>query len=108
MIHKQHKRLIWGGGIILVASLVMTFTTTRSAQAQGTQQQKAQGTIYLKGGGVIHGDLMEIVPNQYVNIKLSDGTTRKFDWSQIDHVDDPSAKPASGTPGAVEAAASEK
>jgi hypothetical protein len=45
------------------------------------------GTIYLKNGGLVNGDVMEVMPNQYATIKLADGTVRKVEWGEIDRVD---------------------
>jgi hypothetical protein len=50
------------------------------------------GSVYLKNGGQINGEIMEVMPQQYATVKLADGTVRKITWDEIDRVDTSSKK----------------
>lgn len=54
----------------------------------------AEDVVHLKGGGSIRGDVMELIPNQYVNLRLLDGTSRRIEWAQIERVEEDSAASA--------------
>jgi hypothetical protein len=62
----------------------------------------AEDVVHLKGGGSIHGKVMELIPNEYVNVRLVDGTSRRIEWDQVERVEEGTATvpppPASGQP----------
>ena len=59
-----------------------------------------EGTVFLRNGGRIHGELMEVVPDEYVTVRLADGSVRKIDWDQVLRVDEkPAAPPPAASPG---------
>jgi hypothetical protein len=59
------------------------------------------GTVHLKNGGWIDGELMEVVPDQHVLVRLSDGTVRDVPWAEVDHVVRNSDASQSGAPATI-------
>ncbi len=59
-------------------------------------------TVYLKGGGMIRGHLVEVIPNDHATIALPTGQTAIVEWSRIDRIEQQQAPPnvvvQSGTP----------
>lgn len=53
----------------------------------------AAGVVHLKNGGWVEGDVMEVVPDQRVTIRLRDDTVREIAWDQVDHVEQRVAPP---------------
>jgi hypothetical protein len=51
-------------------------------------------TVYLKNGGLVRGELIELQPGSVARVKLADGKVRDIPWAEIDRVDDPSLPPA--------------
>lgn len=48
----------------------------------------AEGVVHLKGGGTVRGQVMELIPNQYVNVLLADGESRRIAWADVERVDE--------------------
>src|SRR5215472_339579 len=44
-------------------------------------------TIFLKGGGMIRGRLVEIIPNDHATIALSTGQTAIVEWGRIERIE---------------------
>jgi len=59
----------------------------------------AEDVVHLKAGGSVRGQIMELIPNQYVNLLLADGTSRRVPWEEVQHVydDGQAATPAPTT-----------
>lgn len=67
-----------------------------------------EGTVYLKNGGRIHGEIMEVEPDEFVTVRLPDGSVRKIEWERVERVDDkpaPTPPPAPARPVSSEPAA---
>jgi hypothetical protein len=64
------------------------------------------GTVHLKNGGWIEGEVLEMLPGERVSIRGSDGTTRTIPWAEIERVDQAQAAPAAA-PVAPQAASPE-
>jgi hypothetical protein len=47
----------------------------------------AAGVVHLKNGGWVEGDVMEVVPDQHVTIRLRDNSVREIAWGQVDHIE---------------------
>jgi hypothetical protein len=82
-----------GAGFRLIAigaaSLTLVATLPRVALAA------PHGTVHLKNGGRIHGELMEVLPDEYVTVRLPDGTVRKIPWEKVGEVKEtPASQPA--------------
>jgi hypothetical protein len=60
----------------------------------------AEDVVHLKAGGSVRGQIMELIPNQYVNLLLADGTSRRVPWEEVQHVydDGQAATPNAPTP----------
>lgn len=54
-------------------------------------------TVYLKGGGLINGELVELLPGKYVSVQIAGNQVREVPWPDVDRVvrddDAPHAKP---------------
>lgn len=50
--------------------------------------------MYLKNGGFVRGELIELQPGSVARVKLADGKVRDVPWAEIDRIDDPSLPPA--------------
>ena len=50
-------------------------------------------TVYLKGGGMIRGHLVEVIPNDHATIALPTGQTAIVEWSRIDRIEQQQAPP---------------
>ncbi len=59
--------------------------------------QTAPGTVYLKNGGRVSGDLMEVLPGERVSVKLANGQTKVIVWSEVARVEDKPAVAAAAT-----------
>ena len=46
-------------------------------------------TIRLKNGGWIEGEVMAVVPDQDVSIRLADGTVRSVAWADVERIEEP-------------------
>src|SRR5579859_1148575 len=69
---------------------------TPAAPAPATGAAPASGggdTIYLKGGGMIRGRLVEVIPNDHATIALSTGQSAIVEWSRIDRIEQQQAAP---------------
>jgi hypothetical protein len=51
------------------------------------------GTVHMRNGGFVRGELIELQPGTLVRLKLADGTVREIAWAEVDHVEDPSLPP---------------
>jgi hypothetical protein len=70
------------------AAAPATTTAAPAAAASGG------ATVYLKNGGLVRGELIELQPGSVARVKLADGKVRDIPWAEIDRVDDPSLPPA--------------
>lgn len=50
-----------------------------------------EGTVRLKNGGFIQGDVLEVLPGEHVSVRTSDGSVRNIAWDEIDRVDEAQA-----------------
>jgi hypothetical protein len=44
-------------------------------------------SVYLKGGGLIRGSLIEAFPNDHATVELADGQTAVIPWERIERID---------------------
>ena len=77
------------------------------AVAYAEAAQAKAGTVRLKNGGWVEGDVMVVVPDQEVVVRLADGTVRTLAWADVERVDETLAASAS-TPAAAAAASEER
>jgi hypothetical protein len=49
--------------------------------------QPGGDAVYLKGGGVIRGTLLEMLPNDHATILLPTGQSARVEWNRIDHIE---------------------
>jgi hypothetical protein len=68
------------GMLVLMVSLSVPISEARA--------DSTKGVVYLKVGGSVRGELMELFPNSKVTMRLADGTKREYDWAEIDRVED--------------------
>jgi hypothetical protein len=63
------------------------------APAMGNPAAASTGgdMIVLKGGGMIRGRLVEVIPNDHATIALSTGQTAIVEWSRIDRIEQQAA-----------------
>ena len=61
----------------------------------------ASGTVFLKNGGFVRGELIELQPGVMVRVKLADGTVRDVPWAEVDHVTDPTLPPPAPSAGSA-------
>jgi hypothetical protein len=52
------------------------------------------GTVHLKNGGRVHGELMVVEPGDHVLVRLADGTAKKIAWDRVLKVQDDPPAPA--------------
>lgn len=64
-----------------------------AAPAANASSAAGAGTVHLKNGGFVRGELIELQPGTLVRVKLADGSVREVPWSDVDHVTDPSLPP---------------
>ncbi len=69
----------WMRGAVLCVALLVPVTAF------------AEDVVHLKGGGSIRGEVMELLPNEYVNVRLVDGTSRRIEWAQVERVEEGTA-----------------
>jgi hypothetical protein len=50
-------------------------------------------SVYLRGGGVMRGSLVELLPNDHVTLLLPTGQTARIDWARIEHIERAAAWP---------------
>jgi len=48
--------------------------------------QDYQDVVYLKNGNIVRGELIELIPHEYVDIKLSNGRIRSIDMENIERI----------------------
>jgi hypothetical protein len=60
------------------------------------------GTVRLKNGGWVEGDVLEVLPGQSVSVRIADGSVRQIPWAEVERVDE---QAASAPPPATEQAA---
>lgn len=65
--------------MVLSASLVAGLLVAGNALAE-------QGTITLGNGQVVNGDVMEVVPNDHVTLKLPGGQVKAYAWTEIGQI----------------------
>jgi hypothetical protein len=73
------------------------------APSPGYTQAGAGGdSVYLKGGGMMRGTLVEMLPNDHATLQLPSGQNAIIEWGKIDHIEraaptvGPLAPPVSG------------
>jgi hypothetical protein len=81
----------------IVAALTLALAGTL-ASAKGD----ATSVVKLKNGTVQKGVLLERVPGDHVTLKLSTGENKRFDWNDVDSIEEPpeGASSASEAPAA--------
>lgn len=62
------------------------------------------GTVRLKNGGFIQGDVLEVLPGEHVSVRTSDGNVRNIPWDEVDRVDEPQAPAPAPAPAPEQAA----
>ncbi|MEO8877585.1 MAG: hypothetical protein ABI461_18470 [Polyangiaceae bacterium] len=60
----------------------------------------AEDVVVLKDGGAVRGLVMEVLPNDHVSVKMSDGRTAIIAWSVVHHIEQ-GARPQAPTPAPV-------
>lgn len=74
--------------------------------AWGSVAFAIEGTVRLKNGGFIHGDVLEHLPGERVSVRTSDGAVRNIPWEEVERVEEGSAAaPAPEPPAAAQPAA---
>jgi hypothetical protein len=51
-----------------------------------------EGTVRLKNGGFVHGDMLEHLPGERVSVRTSDGTVRNIPWEEVERVEEGSGR----------------
>ena len=64
-----------------------------AAPAAPAAAGSASSVVFLKNGGLLRGELMELQPGTLVRMKLADGTVRDLPWAEVDRITDPSLPP---------------
>ena len=68
-----------------------------TAPAPGTAPVKVgSDVIYLKGGGILRGTLIDAIPNAQARIQLATGEIATVPWQQIDKIEQSHGGPPSG------------
>jgi hypothetical protein len=57
--------------------------------------------VYLKGGGMIRGSLVEAIPSDHATVELATGQTAVIPWDRIARIDRGGVSPAPSVPGPV-------
>jgi hypothetical protein len=57
-----------------------------------------QGTVRLKNGGFVEGDVFEELPGERVSVRTVDGAVRSIPWAEVDRVDHAAAPAPAPTP----------
>lgn len=76
------------------ASTPAPASATTAAEPAPATAPSGGATVYLKNGGLVRGELIELQPGSLARVKLADGKVRDIPWAEIDRVDDPSLPPA--------------
>jgi hypothetical protein len=63
------------------------------------------GTVRLKNGGWVEGEILEMLPGERVSVRGADGTTRTIPWAEVERVDQGQPAPAAAAPAAAAPAA---
>lgn len=69
---------IWLG---LMGGLLMT--SIALAQPQLSDSNGVMRSVQLRSGAVYRGELVELVPNDHIVLKLATGEVKRFDWADI-------------------------
>jgi hypothetical protein len=83
-----------------VAPVAAPATAAATEAAAPAPAPSGGATVYLKNGGLVRGELIELQPGSVARVKLADGKVRDIPWAEIDRVDDPSLPPAPPPDGA--------
>jgi hypothetical protein len=59
--------------------------------AWGSVALAIEGTVRLKNGGFIHGDVLEHLPGERVSVRTSDGSVRNIPWEEVERVEEGAA-----------------
>ncbi|RLD34094.1 MAG: hypothetical protein DRJ15_00545 [Bacteroidetes bacterium] len=65
--------------IVLILSLLFTLLAY-------SQEIQYEDVVYLKNGSIIHGMIIEQIPNQTIKIKTADGNLFVFEYTQIEKI----------------------
>lgn len=66
--------------VLALALAVLSASSHAAAQAKGA--------VRLRNGGTLYGELMEVMPGDYVRIRQADGTSRTVKWADVERVDE--------------------
>lgn len=56
------------------------------------------GTVRLKNGGWIEGEILEMLPGEHVSVRLADGAARTIPWAEVERVEQGQAAAAQAAP----------
>jgi len=91
MLTFQNTRIFALFCLAILLFLVQIAASPNSARADSDK-------IYLKNGGFLTGQVMEVIPEQYATIRLADETVRKLEWAEIDRVEMAPKQPSEPPP----------
>jgi hypothetical protein len=66
------------------------YTTSQPVPYPGADAPHAQvgsDVVYLKGGGMIRGTLVEAIPNDHATVELANGQSAVIPWDRVDRID---------------------
>lgn len=75
--------------VVVTASIVALAAVSTSRADEPPEQ-----LVWLKNGGFMRGELIEMSPNDHVTIRLLTGEVRKIPWAEVDHTSSAKASPA--------------
>lgn len=73
----------WMTALFCISLSLDPFSTTSSVRAEPTAFSSLERVVVLKDGSVYRGELLELVVNKYLVLKLRDGREQTFRWERI-------------------------
>lgn len=81
--------------VLIVAAIVMALSRTSAAAPEahsGSQPSPSlERVLILKDGAIYRGEVIELVPHDYIILKLRSGAEKRFSWSSIERQSVPGA-----------------
>lgn len=74
------RRTLLGSSLCETFAIALVSTVSAVHAAADTSV-----TVWLKNGGVIQGELVELMPNSHITLTLATGEVRRIVWDDIDH-----------------------
>lgn len=90
--------------IALATSIALAGVITLDQHALAGPPASESGTldeVRLNNGGFVRGEIVELMPGEYVIIRTSAGDTRRFEWSQVAEIMRGTTSMPGGTPEGV-------